>query len=40
MSVYLSRNALAAEQFIHKVLNYCEGEPWKIWAYNAETFRR
>jgi len=27
MRVYLSRNALAAEQFIREVLNYCDGKP-------------
>ena len=27
MRVYPSRNALAAEQFIREVLNYCDGKP-------------
>jgi len=27
MRVYPSRNALAAEQFMHEVLKYCEGKP-------------
>jgi len=27
MRVYPSRNVLVAKQFIHEVLNYCEGKP-------------